>query len=207
MRVARARKRDARLLVRPSCSVAVTLFVAGRGSPIDRAPICCSVWLGPRLEFGAVPLGVPALLAFEAVDVVVRRCRGLHGGATPGYTSLRPFPRQLVEKHVSHSGLHLVDVEERVAVNNHLHILVLVDKAREADVLEPPVGYLLSHLLDSDTKKTLLVESSGFCPSSIGVFTSPSMVARMTSWDDLVVVAPELLKAACPSQLTSFSST
>ena len=63
---------------------------------------------------------MPALLALEAVDVVIRRCLGHYGGATPGYASLRPVPRLLVEKHVSHGGLHLVDAEGRVAVHHHL---------------------------------------------------------------------------------------
>ena len=76
----------------------------------------------------------------------------------PGYASLRPVPRMLVEKHVSHGGLYLVDVEGRVAVHHHLHILVLVGEARDADVLESPVGRLFSHLLDPDAEKTLLVE-------------------------------------------------
>ena len=151
-------QRDARLLVRPCCSLAVALFVAVRGSPVDRAPLRCSVWLGPGLKFGAVPLGVPALLALEAVGVVIRRCLDRHGGATPGYVSLRPVPRLLVEKHVSYGCLHLVDVEGRVAVHHHLHILVLVGQACDADVLEPPVGYLFSHLLDPDAEKTFLVE-------------------------------------------------
>ena len=58
---------------------------------------------------------------------------------------------------MSHGGLHLVDVEGRVAAHHHLDILVLVSEARDADVLEPPVGYLFSHLLDPNTEKTLLV--------------------------------------------------
>ena len=33
--LARARKRDARLLVRPCCSLVVALFVVVRGSPVD----------------------------------------------------------------------------------------------------------------------------------------------------------------------------
>ena len=101
---------------------------------------------------------MPALLALEAVDVVIRRCLGRHGGATPGYASLHPVPRLLVEKRVSRGGLHLVDVEGRVAVHHHLHILVLVGEARDAAVLEPPVGYLFSHLLDLDAEKTLFVK-------------------------------------------------
>ena len=182
VRTARAHKRDARLLVRPCCSLAVALFVAVRGSPVDRAPLRCSVWLSPGFNFGAVPLGVPALLALEAVDVVVRRCLGRHGSATSGYASLRPVPLLLVEKHVSHGGLHLVDVEGRVAVHHHLHILVLAGEARDEDVLEPPAGYLFSHLLDHDAEKKLLVEIVVWVlPGSIGVFTSSSMVARMTS--------------------------
>ena len=59
---------------------------------------------------------------------------------------------------MSHGGLHLVDVEGRVAVHHHLHILVLVGEARDADILESPVGYLFFHLLDPDAEKTLLVE-------------------------------------------------
>ena len=132
LRAARARKRDARLLVRPCCSLVVALFVAVRSGPVDRAPLRCSVWLGPGLKFGAVPLGVRALLALEAVYVVIRRCPGRHGGATPGHASLRPVPRLLVEKHLSHGDLHLVDVEGRAAVHNHVHILVLVGEARNA---------------------------------------------------------------------------
>ena len=124
---------------------------------MDRAPLRCSVWLGSGLKFGAVPLGVPALLALEAVDVVIRRYLGRHGGATPGYASLCPVPRLLVEKHVSHGGLHLVDVEGRVAVHHHLHILVLVGEVRDADVLELPVRYLFSHLLGPDAEKTLFL--------------------------------------------------
>ena len=132
--------------------------VAVRGGPVGRAPLCCSVWLVLGLKFGPVSLGVPALLALEAVDVVIRRCLGRHGGATPGYASLHPVPRLLVEKHMSHGGLHVVDVEGRVAVHHHIHILVLIGEARDADVLELPVGYLFSHLLDPDADKTLLVE-------------------------------------------------
>ena len=101
---------------------------------------------------------MPALLALETVGVVIRRCLGRHGGATPGYAPLRPVPLLLVEKHVSHGGLHLVDAEGRVAVHHHLHVPVLVGESRDADVLEPPVGYLFSHLLDPDAEKTLLVE-------------------------------------------------
>ena len=101
---------------------------------------------------------MPALLTLEVADIVIHRCLGRHGGATPGYPSLSPVPRLLVEKHVSHGGLHLVDVEGRVAVHHHLHILVLVGEARDTDVLEPPVGYLFSHLLDPDAGKTRLVE-------------------------------------------------
>ena len=125
---------------------------------MTRAPLRCSVWLDPGLKFRAVLLGVPALLPLEAVHVMIRRCLGRHGGATPGYAPLRPVPRLLVEKHVSHGGLHLVDVERRVAVHHHLHILVLVYEARDADVLEPPVGYLFSDLVDPDVEETLLVE-------------------------------------------------
>ena len=98
------------------------------------------------------------LFALEAVDVVICRCLDHHGDATPGYASLRPVSRLLVEKHVSHGGLYLVDVGGRDVVHHHLRILVLVGEARDADVLEPPVGYLFSHLLDPDAEKTLLVE-------------------------------------------------
>ena len=142
-------------------------FLFGRVAPwLYHAPSLCEVvwwtehvWLGPGLKFGAVPLGVLVLFALEAVDVVIRRCLGHHGGATPGYASLRPVSRLLVEKNVSHGGLHLliVDVEGRGMVHHHLRILVIVGEARDADVLEPPVGYLFSHLLDPDAEKTLLV--------------------------------------------------
>ena len=162
---------------------------------MDRALLRCSVWLGPRLKYGAVPLGVSALLALEAVDVVIRQCLGRHGGATPGYAFLRPVPRLLVEKHVSHGGMHLVDVEGRVAVHHHLHILVLVGEARDADVLEPPVGYLFSHIFDSDAEKTLLVE--------VVVWDLSRLYRRVHELlhgcaddliGDLVVVAAELLE-------------
>ena len=59
---------------------------------------------------------------------------------------------------MSHGGLHLVDVERGVAVRHHLHIFVLVGEARDADVLEPPVGYLFYYLLDPDAEKKLFVE-------------------------------------------------
>ena len=154
---------------------------------MDRAPRRCSVWLGPGLNFGAFSLGVPALLALEAVDVVVRRCLGRHGGATPGYASLRPVPRLLVEKHVSHSGLHLVNVEGRVAVHHHLHILVLVDEA--------PVRYLFSHLLDPDAEKTLLVEVVVWVLSKLHRRVHELLHGCADDLIvDLVVVAAELLE-------------
>ena len=162
---------------------------------MDQAPLRCSVWLGPGLKFGAAPIGVPALVALEAVDVVICRCLGCHSGATPGYASLRPVPRLLVEKRVSHGGLHLVDVEGRVAVQHHLHILALVGEARDADVLEPPVGYRFSHLLDPDAEKTLLVE--------VVVWVLSRLHRRVRELlhgcagdliGDLVVVAAELLE-------------
>ena len=85
-------------------------------------------------------------------------------------------------------------VEGRVAVHHHLHILVLVGKARDADVLELPVGYLFSHLLDPDAEKTLLVE--------VVVWVLPRLHRRVHELlhgcaddfiGDLVVVAAELL--------------
>ena len=190
-----ARKRDARLLVPSCCSLAVALFVAVRGSSVVRAPLCCSVWLGPGLKFGAAPLCVPALLALEAVDVLIRQCLDRHGGATPDYASLRPVPRLLVEKHVSHGDLHLVDVEGRVAVRLHLRILVLVGEAHDADVLEPPVGYLLSHILDHDAEKAL--------PAEVVVWVLSRLHRRVHELlhgcaddliNDLVVVAAEILE-------------
>ena len=74
--------------------------------------------------------------------------------------AMRPFVpfRDCLSRNMSHGGLHLVDGRGRVAVHHHRHILVLVGEARDADVLEPPVGYLFSYLLDSDAEKTLLVE-------------------------------------------------
>ena len=138
---------------------------------------------------------MPALFALEAVDVVIFRCLGRHGGATPGFASLRPVPRVLVEKHVSHGGLHLVDVEGRVAVYHHLHILVLVGEAHDADVLEPPVGYLFSYLLDPDAEKTLLVEVVVWLLSRLhrGVHELLHGCADDLI-GDLVVVAAELLE-------------
>ena len=208
VRTARVHMRYARLLVRPCCPLAVALFVAVRGSPVDRASLPCSVWLGPGLKFGAVPLGVPALLALEAVDVVIRRCLGCHGDATPGYASLRPVPRLLIEKHVSHGGLHLVDVEGRVAVHRHLHILVLIGEVRDADVLELPVGYLLSHLLDPDAEKTLLVEVVVWVLSRLHRRVHELVHGCADDLiGDLVVVPQSSLKDACPSPLTSLLSS
>ena len=162
---------------------------------MDRAPIRCSVWLGPGLKFGAVPLGVPALLALEAVDVMIRGCLGRHGDATPGYASLRLVSRLLIEKHVSHGGLHLVEVELRVTVHHHLHIFVLIGEVRDADVLELPVGYRFSHLLDPDAEKTLLVEVVVWVLSRLHRCVHELLHGCGDDLiGDLVVVAAELLE-------------
>ena len=139
---------------------------------------------------------MPALLALEAVDVAIPRCLGRHGGATPGHVSLRPVPRLLVEKHLSHGGLHLVDVEGRVSVHYHLQILVLVGEARDADVIEPPVGYLFSHLLDPDAEKTLLVEVVVWVLSRLHRRVHELLYGCADDLiGDLVVVAAELLES------------
>ena len=139
---------------------------------------------------------MPAILALEAVDVVIRRCLGRHGGATPGYASLHPVLRLLVEKDVSHGGLHLVDVEGQVAVHHHLHILVLVGEARDADVFESPVRHLFFHPLGPDAEKTLLLVE-------VVVWVLSRLHRRVHELlhgcaddliDDLVVVAAELLE-------------
>ena len=137
---------------------------------------------------------MPALLALEVVDVAIPRCLGRHGGDTPGYASLRPVPQLLVEKHMSHGGLHLVDVEGRVAVH-HLNIRVLVGEARDTVVLGPPVGYLFSHLLDPDAEKTLLVEVVVWALSRLHWRVHELLHGCADDLiSDLVVVAAELLE-------------
>ena len=138
---------------------------------------------------------MPALLGLEAVDVVIRQCLGCHGGVTPDSASLRPVPRLLVEKHVSHGGLHLVDAEGRVAIHHHLHILVFLGETRDADVLEPPVKYIFSHLLDPDAEKTLLVEVVVWVLSRLHRRVHELLHGYADDLiDDLVVVAAELLE-------------
>ena len=81
-----------------------------------------------------------------------------------------------------HGGLHLVDVKGGVSVHHHFHVFVVVGEPRDADVLEVWVVDVFSYFLGPDAKKTFLVEIIVRVLSGpIGVFTSSSMVARMTS--------------------------
>ena len=138
---------------------------------------------------------------------MIRRYLGRHGGATSGYASIRSVPRLLIKKHASHGGLHLADVEGRVAVHHHLHILVLVGEARDADVLEPPVGYLFSHLLDPDVEKTLLVEVVVWVLSMLHRRVHELIHGCADDLiGDLVVVAAELLEG-CLSVATDLAFT